>query len=491
MNEDKEQLMCRVRELEAKVKQLEDDRREEEHTRNIAIEDVKDRKISEELFSVVFMMSPIPSAITSLLDNRIVKVNDAFLSLTKYPESAVIGKTVDEIDIWVDRTKRQRLIETLRDRKYLKNVEVEIRDSAGVAHECLFSVKIIDLYDKPHVLSMAVDITQHKRAKEELLASEEKYRSFFKECRDAIYITSKSGEFLDFNQTMLEFFGYTRNELLSINVKNLYADDDGRSTFEEDISKNGYVRNYEVTLKRKDGSCLDCLLTSVVRRGKDGSVDGYQGFIRDISDLIKAENGRKQTLEKLRCTIEGTIKAMAMTSEMRDAYTAGHQQRVDKLACAIAEEMALPENDVDAVKMAALIHDIGKIHIPAEILSKPGRVSSIEFNIIKSHAQVGYDILKTVDFPWPIAQIVLQHHERLDGSGYPSGLTAKDIILGAKIIAVADVVEAMSSHRPYRPALGIDVALDEINMNRGVLYASEVVDACVKVFRERNFTFED
>jgi len=212
---------------------------------------------------------------------------------------------------------------------------------------------------------------------------------------------------------------------------------------------------------------------------------------------LRTENERRQavdalrdTLQQLRRTIDGTIRAMAATSELRDPYTAGHQKRTARLAVAIAREMGLPEDEVDSIRMAGEIHDIGKISVPAEISSKPGRLSELEFSLIKGHAQTGYEILKGIEFPRPIAGMVLQHHERLDGSGYPFGLTAVDIIPGARILAVADVVEAMASHRPYRPARGLDDALREISQHRGTLYDPEVVDACLRVLADGSFNFE-
>jgi len=204
----------------------------------------------------------------------------------------------------------------------------------------------------------------------------------------------------------------------------------------------------------------------------------------------KMEEELKRNFEKLQRAMEETIHALALTAERRDPYTASHQQRVTRLACAIAKEMRLSEDKIKGIQMAAVIHDIGKINIPAEILSKPGQLTKIELDMVKTHPQVGYDILKTIEFPWPIAQIVLQHHERMDGSGYPQGLSDDDILLEAKILGVADVVEAMSSHRPYRPAHGIDKALKEISQKKGVLYDPEVVDACLKVFTRRGFKFE-
>jgi HD-GYP domain-containing protein (c-di-GMP phosphodiesterase class II) len=188
--------------------------------------------------------------------------------------------------------------------------------------------------------------------------------------------------------------------------------------------------------------------------------------------------------------LEGTVSALASVAEVRDPYTAGHQQRVTRLAVAIATEMGLPQEQIEGIHVAGSLHDVGKLYVPAEILSKPGRLSEVEFNLVKLHSQAGYDVLKNVEFPWPIAQIVLQHHERLDGSGYPQGLKGEDILLEAKILAVADVVEAMASHRPYRPALGIGQALDEIAQKSGILYDSKVVDACFRLFYDKEFKLD-
>lgn len=196
---------------------------------------------------------------------------------------------------------------------------------------------------------------------------------------------------------------------------------------------------------------------------------------------------QEQSTERLLHSLEGTITAMAATVEMRDPYTAGHQRRVAALARDIARQMELPDEDIHGIYLAAVIHDLGKIGIPAEILAKPGKLNKLEYEIIQAHPQKGYDILKPIDFPWPIAQMVYQHHEHLDGSGYPNGLKEKEILLGARIIAVADTVEAMSSHRPYRPGFGIGAALDEIERTRGMWYDSAVVDACLKLFREHGY----
>ncbi len=183
-----------------------------------------------------------------------------------------------------------------------------------------------------------------------------------------------------------------------------------------------------------------------------------------------------------------TVEAIAGIVEMRDPYTSGHQARVAELARAIAGELGLPDEEAQVIHLAGLVHDLGKIRIPAEILSKPGRLSDLEYSLIKTHPQAGYDILKGIDFSWPIARMVLQHHERLDGSGYPGGLKGEEILLGARILSVADVVEAMASHRPYRPGLGGGAALDEIIRQRGIHYDARVVDACLSLFRKRGYS---
>ncbi|MDI9370787.1 MAG: response regulator [Synergistaceae bacterium] len=199
----------------------------------------------------------------------------------------------------------------------------------------------------------------------------------------------------------------------------------------------------------------------------------------------------KESADRLAVTLDQTISVLANTVETKDPYTAGHQIRCAALTLRICEEMRLPEEQTMGIHTAARIHDIGKIKIPSEILSKPGKITSLEFSLIKEHPAVGKGIVSPIDFPWPVASIIAQHHERLDGTGYPNGLTGDAIMLEARILAVADVVEAISSYRPYRPALGIDVALDEIERNIGVKYDPEVVKACAALFREDRFRFDD
>ena len=209
-----------------------------------------------------------------------------------------------------------------------------------------------------------------------------------------------------------------------------------------------------------------------------------------LEERNQAVEELEEILKKLKRTVEGIVHAMALTVETRDPYTAGHQTAVAGLASAIGNHMGLSRDQIEGISTAGLIHDIGKISVPAEILNKPGKLTDLEFNIIKEHPKVGYEILKRIEFPWPIADIVFQHHERMNGSGYPLGLSGEEILLEARILAAADVVEAMAAHRPYRPGLGIDKALEELSSNRAILYDPNVVDACLAVFKTEDFKLQ-
>ncbi|MCM8824199.1 MAG: HD-GYP domain-containing protein, partial [Candidatus Omnitrophica bacterium] len=241
-------------------------------------------------------------------------------------------------------------------------------------------------------------------------------------------------------------------------------------TLEFDFFKNGQTEFYEISFVPLDKQRVIFIS-------------------RNVSRYKFVEKQLAQSLEKLQRILRETIRALASAVEKRDPYTAGHQQRVTYLASSIAQKLKFSEEKLNGLQLASLIHDVGKMYVPAEILSKPTMLSEIEFNLIKAHPQVGYYILHSVEFPWPIDRIVLQHHERLDGSGYPFGISKEEILMEAKIIAVADVVEAMASHRPYRPSLGIDRALEEISINQGILFDKQVVEICIELFRKENFSF--
>lgn len=251
------------------------------------------------------------------------------------------------------------------------------------------------------------------------------------------------------------------------------------------LEKDARLRDYARELQRLNEDLEARVLDRTTELGETNT-----RLQDEVTRRERAEQQLRQSFDRLHTTLRTTIDAVALTIEMRDPYTAGHQRHVADLAGAIAREMCLPEEQVEVIHLAAMVHDIGKIGIPAEILSKPGKVSDIELGIIEAHCQVGHDILKNIESPWPLARIVLQHHERMDGYGYPQGLRGEEILLEARILAVADVVEATSSHRPYRAALGMDEALEHISRNRGILYDARVVDACLKLLSEKRFSFQ-
>ncbi len=297
------------------------------------------------------------------------------------------------------------------------------------------------------------------------------------------------GKFLEVNKAMEEITGYSKEELLQLRVCDLYDEKTVQELFTEDMTLDKGSIKRELAFKRKTGDKIIVAADVMTIRFDSGKVMYFDGILEDITERRKEQQQLQQSVEKLQAIIRQIIQAIAYVGEARDPYTAGHQRRVAQLSAKLSKMLSLREDQSEGLTMAAFVHDIGKILVPADILSKPGKLTKPEFDIIKSHSQLGYEILKTIDFPWPIGQIVLQHHERINGSGYPTGLLGDKIIIEAKILAVADVVEAMSSHRPYRPTLGIDSALEEITRNKGVLYDPNIVEACFALFKNEGFIF--
>lgn len=246
--------------------------------------------------------------------------------------------------------------------------------------------------------------------------------------------------------------------------------------------------SFEVKKKLPGNVEVPMLLSVSPFHSTGGERIGIIENLKDITQLKRSEQKLRKTLEKVQKGLDSTIEAMAAVVETRDPYTAGHQRRVAVLAEKIAEKMGLAGDQIKPVWVAATVHDIGKIYIPSEFLVKPSKLTDLEFSVIKTHPDVGYQILNKIEFPWPVAEIVRQHHERMDGSGYPSGLSGEQILLEARVISVADVVEAMSSHRPYRPSLGLELALHEITAHRHIRYDADVVEACLNVFRKKAFS---
>jgi PAS domain S-box-containing protein len=341
------------------------------------------------------------------------------------------------------------------------------------------------------ILGTYEDITEQKRAEEKLLQSEAKYRSLVENAQEGIYQSTREGRHVTLNPAFAHMLGYDSPEEVMATITNiaqqLYVYPQDREKLLVLVEENGSVTDFETEFYRKDGSRIWVSINMHAVRDDQGCILYYQGIDQDITERKKIEAERQENIERLRKSLGATINAMAVTVETRDPYTAGHQKRVADLAHAIAVEMNLKSEQIDGVRMASMIHDIGKISIPSEILTKPTQLTNLKFNLIKTHPVSGYNILKDIELPWPIARIVLEHHERIDGSGYPNGLKGEQILLESRIIAIADVVEAISSHRPYRAAHGIDAGLDEITKNRGILYDPDLVDACLRLFREKNY----
>jgi PAS domain S-box-containing protein/putative nucleotidyltransferase with HDIG domain len=331
-----------------------------------------------------------------------------------------------------------------------------------------------------------------KRVTDELKQSQSKYRVLFEHANDGIMLIRK-GEISDCNTKILTMIGQEREEIIGNQSLDIGSVQTTRSITRAEMAKNealalaGTPQFFEWKYSRKDGTLFDAEVS--LNRIELGDDVFLQAVIRDITDRKRSEERLEHSFQNLRKTMAGTIQVIAHVVETRDAYTAGHQRRVADLARSIATEMKLPADMIEGIRMAGVIHDIGKISVPAEILSKPGELRQKEFELIKDHPQTGYDILRDVEFPWPIADIILQHHERMNGTGYPQGLKGDQILLEARIIALSDVVEAIASHRPYRPARGIDAALEEVEKNRGILYDEETANTCLRLFREKGYTF--
>ncbi len=353
---------------------------------------------------------------------------------------------------------------------------------------------LISWEDRPATLNLITDITDRKKAEDALREREEKYRTILESMEDGYFEQDLAGSFIFVNDSMSRIYGYSKEELIGLNYKQYTDLVSGRKCFHayENIYKTGKpgkVVDFDIT--RKDGTRRHVESSVSLIKDPDGNSIAFRGIVRDVTERKQGEEALSRSFARLRDALAATVGATAMIVETRDPYTAGHQRRVADLGRAIAVEMQLTDEQIEGIHMAGMVHDLGKISVPSEILSKPTMLTDLESRLIKTHSQAGYDILKDIEFPWPIARIVLEHHERMDGSGYPNGLKGAQLLPESRILSVADVVEAMASHRPYRPGLGIEAALDEIEANRGILYDPLVVDACLKLFREKGYRFPE
>jgi len=432
-------------------------------------------------------------------EGTIMEANESALKTTGYSIEEIIGKNIitfvasESIEPVI-----QKLSEgTTHDQLFLE-LKLIRKDKSIFSAEALgrpIRYKNIDA----RVLAFR-DITERRKTEEALRESEAKYRIITENTADQIAILDMDMHFIYISPNIMRLRGLTVDESMAQTLEQVLTPESmrlGLTVFEEEVQLEASgeadpdrTRILEVEECKKDGSTIWVEVNFSFLRDNDGKPVQIIMVSRDITERKRAEEKLQNTLESLRKAIGATIQVMVSAIESRDPYTAGHQKRSSALARDIATEMGLPPEKIDGIRMAGSIHDIGKMSIPSEILSKPTNLSEFEFPLIKEHAQKGYDILKDVESPWPLAEIVYQHHERMDGSGYPRNLKGEEILMEARILAVADVVESMASHRPYRPAKGIKVALEEIENNSGTLYDETVVDACLRLFREKGYQLE-
>ncbi len=416
-------------------------------------------------------------------ENRILWANRASADSVGLQAKELVGRHCYEL--WHQRSDPCEGCPVVKSRETCKSQEGEIISPDGQ----IWLIRGYPICDdnsaNSGVIEITVNITEQKKVEEELKTK----ARLLDGATDMIMLYDFEGNFVYLNEAACKTYGYSRDEMMGINLHALvtqeYAELIGPRM--NTIKEIG-IANFEAVNVRKDGSLMPVEVHA--RIIESGNRELILSVAHDITERKHAQEQLKSSLEALRKTLRQTIQVVALTVETRDPYTAGHQRRVAHLAQAMAAEMGLSQDQIEGIQMAGIIHDIGKLSVPGEILSKPAHINDIELALVKNHPQVGYDILKTIEFPWPIAQMILQHHERMDGSGYPSGISGEAILLEARILAVSDVVEAMASYRPYRPALGIDEALKEISNKKGSLYDTGVVDACLRLFNEKGFHLE-
>ena len=512
----------------------------------VAIDITECKQAEEALRLHVVMMDNVAEGIYLVgLDDLLIKwTNEKFASMFGYDPGELVGKQVDIVNAFTEKTPTKTRIDIVDVLKKTGKWQGEVRNIKrdGTHFWCHANVS---LFDHPEygkvIVSVHTDITKRKQAEERIKHLNLVLRAI--RGVNQLIVKEKDREKLIKGacNNLVKTRGYYSSWIVLLDEEgklNTYVEAGLGKAFlpmVERFKEGKLTACGQKTIKQEDmiiiedplSTCADCPLaqeysgrgTMTIRLGREGKIYGVMSvsvpadfitdkeeqalFIeiaKDISlglhsiEMRKKMNEQtrdlKQNYKRTKRAMDTTIQTMSKIVEAKDPYTSGHQKRVSQLATAIAKELNLPKDKTEGIRIASIIHDIGKVSIPTEILSKPTTLSDIEFSLIKSHSQIGYNILKSIDFTYPVAQIVLHHHERINGSGYPNQLKGDKILLEAKIIGVADVVEAMSSHRPYRPALGIDVALDEIIQNKGILYDPEVVAACVKLFREKGFKFE-
>ncbi len=451
---------------------------------------------SEALFRSYLENAP-DGVYLSDLEGHFLYGNRKCEEIVGFRREELIGKNFLELNLLSENSldKAVQLFQANMEGRSTGPDEIDLISKEGCLIPVEINTTIVQQMGQRIVLAFVRDITERKLAAEALERERTLLRNLIDNVPDRIYAKDLEGRFIICNEAMIcrmgmtsmtELVGKSDFDLLPPEMAQRFHDD------EQAIIRSGMpMINREEPLATEDGAITRwSLATKVPLFDKQGNTIGIVGVGREITDLKQAEQKLKNTLESLRKAVNTTIQVMVAAVEVRDPYTAGHQTRSADLARHIAAGMGLPQEKIDGIRLAGSIHDIGKLSIPAEILSKPTILTDIEFSLIKEHSLQGYEMLKDVESPWPLAEIVYQHHERMDGSGYPRNLKGDDILIEARILTVADVVEAMASHRPYRPGLGIDAALTEIEKHKGILYDAGAVDACLRLFREKGYELQ-
>ena len=450
-----------------------------------------DLRRSEERYRTLVENSPDGITVTDLKGNVLLMSHQAAKMHGYKDPREVLSMKLNGFDL-IAPGHQKRVSEDLKKtfkQGYIKNIEYPLLKRDGTTFPALLSTSMTrDACGKPTgFLTQLKDITELKEAQEKIQRVADEWEKTFNSISDVIFIHDNDYNILRVNDAFASSVKLNPEDINDHKCyRIIYQAEKPCSKCPFEITKQSRRAHTE---EISDQHVPPLLVTTSPLFNSEGKILGAVHVGRDLAKQKKTEMALQQSLDKLRQTLGQTVNALASLIDKRDPYTAGHQKRVARLATAIGAEIGLSEEQIEGVRVAGLIHDIGKVNVPSEILSKPSKLTKIEFEMIKTHPGVAYEILKTVEFPWPVAEAVLQHHERLDGSGYPSGLSGGAIILEAKILGVTDVVEAMASHRPYRPARGLEEALKEISKGKGVLYDSRVVEACLRLFGEKSFKF--
>lgn len=493
----------------------------------VLLEDITDRKKSEEemLVSKNLLNDIIESSPDAMLvidkSGRVLYWNRAMTKLTGYPAKLMVGKGNYEHSLAFYKVRRPLLIDIVLHPEleelapmyagFKKQGDVLIGDTKIIylkAGDHANWARAAPLYNSQGEVIGAIetmhDITDRYKAEQEIRDSQRLLKDIIESLPDATLVIDKEGKILHWNRAMVEMTGYPAKDMVgkgnreySLPIYNgvrrpmlvdmiIHPEQDIDFMF-DNLRRKGAVLITDSNVSYLKGQERIIWAHAVPLYNSQGEVVGAIETIRDVTELKRAEEELKESHEQLEALFIGTVNALSTTTEKRDQYTAGHQHRVAGLACAIAREMELSKDIINNISIAGTLHDIGKLYVPLDILSQTSKLTDIQRLFVMTHPAAGYDIVKSIPFEGPVAQIIQQHHERLDGSGYPLGLKGNEILLEARILAVADTVEAMASHRPYRLALGIDKALEEIQQNSGKLYDEIVVNACVKVFQEHKY----